>query len=320
MNNTNSNSNSKNKFRFQGRYMFVTIPDHHGEDYIDFIKGEWPGQVLEWIIGRETGESGYQHSHVVIMFEKKICFQKADRLDYKGHHPCIETIRTTWADAVHYAAKDGDYDSSFDINDLNPIQKKIDKVLEASTLREALKEARSTVEIMPIMKLYEKRTRINGTMFKPLAELREWQARYLEIIEQHDNDRAVFWLYDEKGGQGKTSLMKHIKATQEGVCVIPSCSTADNICRGIYNYVTRGPIKTLMINLTRGVGNYTTIYDAIEQVKDGWIFVGKYDSDTIEIGSCRVLVFSNALPQTEGLTRDRWHIFSLKEDGELFPL
>lgn len=317
--NSNSNSNTK-KFRFQGRYMFITIPEHHGEDYIDFICNQWPDQVTDWIISRETGESGYKHSHVAIMFKKKICFQRADRLDYKGHHPCIESIRTTWADAVHYIAKDGDYDSSFDLNDLNPIQKKIDRVLGAETLRDALKEAKSCNEIMPIMKLYENRTRTNNTMFEPLKDLREWQAKFLAIIEQNDSDRAVFWLYDKAGGQGKTSLMKHMKATREGVCVIPSCSTADNINRAICNYTKRGPIKTLLINLTRGVCNYTSIYDSIEQVKDGWIFVGKYDSDTIEIGSCTVVIFSNALPDTKGLTRDRWNIFSLEEDGDLYPL
>lgn len=305
------------KFRFQGVKMFLTIPGHHGEEYIEFIQKVLLGDkkkvmIEEYIIGRETGESGYQHTHVVLKFDQKLCFQDAHKFDYLTLHPSIESVRN-WADAVHYAAKDGDYDSNIDVDALVPIQKKIDSVINAKTMREALKSAISMNEVMPIIRLYESRGVCLDCPFKPLENLKPWQAKLVEVLEADHSNRSIHWVVDSVGGSGKTSLQKHMMATCRQVLVIPGASTAQNINEAIRGFVeAHGDLHYLLINLARGIENYESIYMTLEQVKDQMIFCPKYKSTVLVLQSCpKVCVFSNIEPDTTKLTSDRWRIHGI---------
>lgn len=316
------------KFRFQGRFMFLTIAGHWSEkDYIPFIDRNFnmngKSNLKKWIIGREIGESGYKHSHVVIEFHEKICFQKADRLDFKGNHPCIQTIKTTFADAVHYAAKDEDYDSNFDISEVVPIQKKFDKIMSAKTKRDVLREARSIQEGQAALNIY-KMCRKDELVYETLDLLKPWQQEVTSEIEVHDNDRAIFWIADETGASGKSSLSQHIAATNDGVCIIPDVSTPENIARAIQNHKEeQGEIDTVIIDIARGVGNYISLYRIMEQCKNNMVFCPKYDSRTIQLNTKgrgrrpRVIIFSNTLPKKDDLkqlTYDRWRIYQIKNN------
>lgn len=316
----NPTPSSNSKFRFQGIKMFVTIPGHHSDELISHIHRcvnvgvKTRIDIADWILGREVGKDGYQHTHVAIKFSRKICFQDCRKLDLGELHPSIEPVRN-WDDAVHYVAKNGDYEGTVDLDSCVPIQTKIDKVYEAKTMRDALKQAYRINEVMPMIKIFEVKGKSNESAFKPLEELREWQALALKTFEEDHSDRHVYWIVDEEGGSGKTALQKHMRALDSTICMIPNATTGENINRVIANFVKNGPISAVLINLPRGVMNFNTIFDTIEQCKDGCILSAKYDSNTIELEkSIKVWVFSNKMPQPEDLVRltsDRWRIMRI---------
>jgi len=324
--NSNSNSitlsidgNSNSKFRFQGIKMFMTYPGHHGTDLIDMINevmsnDRGKNSIDEFIVGREKGESDYLHTHVVLKFKKKLCFQNCRKFDYKGVHPKIEPVRD-WAEAVHYAAKDGDIDTNIDLANLVPIQKKIDRVMMSKTPREALKNAQSMSDVVPILKMFEMKRDSDQCPFEPLKELRPWQKDLLTILNDCNSNRTIHWVHDKHGGSGKTSLQKHIMATTVGTLIIPGAATSSNINEAIRSYLEQNDaLNFLLINLARGSENYDSIYQTLEQVKDQMMFCPKYKSRTILLSkSPTVCIFANATPCTSKLTLDRWRLYELCE-------
>ena len=56
-------------------------------------------------------------------------------------------------------------------------------------------------------------------------------------------------------------------------------------------------------------------YDMVESIKDGKLFVLKYDSRRIKVKTPNiVMVFSNDAPNTSRLTKDRWKLFFIEND------
>lgn len=325
---------SNGKFRFQGKYMFITIAGHYSQDdYIKYIDAQTvcdkgKSRIRYWLIGREVGDSGYKHSHVVIEFKEKICFQRADKLDFEGTHPNIQNIKTTFADAVHYAAKDGDYDSNFDIDDMVPVQKKFDKIINATSKRDVLREARSIQEGQAALNIY-KMCKADEMVYEKLDSLNIWQQQAITAFDELDNDRAIFWVADKKGASGKSSLAQHIASDNKNVCIIPDVSTPENIARAIQNHRDNyGEIDQVIIDIARGVGNYVSLYRIMEQCKNNLVLCSKYDSRTIQLNTKgrqhrpRVIIFSNALPKPEDmchLTYDRWKILQI-DNGLLYEV
>lgn len=56
-------------------------------------------------------------------------------------------------------------------------------------------------------------------------------------------------------------------------------------------------------------------YDALEQVKDGMFFSGKYESEMVLFNNPHVIVFANFAPDLAKLSVDRWKIVNLNEEN-----
>jgi len=68
--------------------------------------------------------------------------------------------------------------------------------------------------------------------------------------------------------------------------------------------------QIVLFNFTRALEGHVS-YTAIESVKDGLVFSGKYEGGTKIFKSPHVIVFSNWHPDVTQLTRDRWEIIQL---------
>lgn len=132
-----------------------------------------------------------------------------------------------------------------------------------------------------------------------ITELREWQKKVLKIIKE-DNDRYIWWFYDN-GNTGKTAFAKFL-AVHYGAIVFNNAGTRD-----IAMAIPDNP-SMIIFNYTRS--NEERInYQALESIKDGLIFSGKYESKMKIFNSPTVIVFANYEPHTEMLSADRWKIF-----------
>ena len=58
------------------------------------------------------------------------------------------------------------------------------------------------------------------------ADLRPWQEQLLKIIKEEDSNRTVFWIYDNKGGTGKSFMCQYM--LKSGAILFPDFNYRDN--------------------------------------------------------------------------------------------
>lgn len=151
-------------------------------------------------------------------------------------------------------------------------------------------------------------------------QLRPWQRNVVdELAEQ--NDRQVLWIYDPVGGHGKSYLAWWMIAQgyaldpREEVLLVTTGKHSDIA----YSLAQTTPSPKLVIfDLPRQQSDKVP-YGVMEQMKNGVIFVGKYQSRTLRMRSLKILVFSNFKPDIEdNFTRDRYeNSYYMLHDNQL---
>lgn len=136
---------------------------------------------------------------------------------------------------------------------------------------------------------------------------RPWQQQLLKDLQEEPNDRTVIWYYDQKGGAGKTTVQRWVKAHMNAIIV---CGKGSDMKFGVQNYVaTDGCAPDIVIlNIPRATDSQYISYQGIEELKDGIFFSPKYESADCLFNPPHVVVFANCLPNKAMLTDDRWDI------------
>lgn len=138
----------------------------------------------------------------------------------------------------------------------------------------------------------------------------EWQKQILDIIKEEPDDRTIHWYYSPtKGKMGKTLLAKHI-CIENRDAIFVSGKSAD-IKSGICS-MDEAP-KIVIFYFTKTNEEYVS-YEAIESVKDGIFFSGKYESGMKLFDNPHVICLANFKPKKNALMTDRWHIVNIEDD------
>lgn len=129
--------------------------------------------------------------------------------------------------------------------------------------------------------------------------LRPWQQRLIDEVKLPADDRKIIWYYDEVGGSGKTWTSK-LLFVEFGAAYFTNSKSAD------IAYAYNGePI--VVFDFSRS--NEESInYGAIETVKNGIMFSGKYEARTKMFACPHVIVMANFAPNMAKLSMDRWDI------------
>lgn len=136
-----------------------------------------------------------------------------------------------------------------------------------------------------------------------------------KVIENPPHPRAFNWFYETEGNLGKTVHAKYY--AQRGACCV-SAQTPANIFFAIKDHVQKsGTLRLLIVDVPRDLtGINESFAGAIESIKDGLIFSGKYESGTIKLPSPTVIIFANApMPDSfrYALSPDRWRELNLRD-------
>lgn len=172
----------------------------------------------------------------------------------------------------------------------------------------------------------EKMTFCHGFGFKKklktISELRPWQKKCEELIDlefANGDDRSINWICDEDGCAGKTQFCKYMYMKKKQLLVITGGGYKDIACS----------LKLFMEDENKDINDETIIffnvprdsddsglisYKALESLKDGLITSTKYESSTLVFNSPSVWVFSNNMPETSKLSKDRWKIYQIKNN------
>jgi len=146
-----------------------------------------------------------------------------------------------------------------------------------------------------------KRTKSKFDNIKPRQEI-------MDMILTEPDNRTINWVWSEKGGVGKTSTAAFIENEYEGVCIVNG--RGHDIKNSVIRHLEEDTLDILIINVPRCNENYVS-FSAIEEIKDGLIYSGKYEGGFANIEHPHVIIMSNFEPEKNKLSEDRWNIIEL---------
>jgi len=152
---------------------------------------------------------------------------------------------------------------------------------------------------------------------------KDWQLEILTLLKTEPDPRKIYVYIDEIGGSGKSIFTKHICLNFTNA--IKVTGKGNDVKFMIASALEEREIECVIWDLPRDCAEYIS-YSALEEIKDGHICSGKYESKSIIFNRPHVIIFTNTLPITEKLSADRWvikyiqkkeTISNLSEDLEL---
>jgi hypothetical protein len=135
-----------------------------------------------------------------------------------------------------------------------------------------------------------------------------WQTELHDYIQNTEpNDREVIWVWGPKGNQGKSLWAKWMTVKYDNVICVTSNRSAD-ICTAIKPWC-----RTFIIDIPRSTDITYTPFNAIEQIKNGFVTEAKLKKEmiTTSFAPPHVVIFSNDKPDLDKLSQDRWKIIKI---------
>lgn len=141
--------------------------------------------------------------------------------------------------------------------------------------------------------------------------LRPWQEELKNILLTKPDKRTVYWYWDREGGSGKTEFCRYMKRLHGAVYV---SGKAHDVKYAIASLLELQPIKIVIWDVPRSILDYIS-YEAVENVKNGLFFCGKYESKMVDINPPHVVIFANEPPNEYKLSKDRWKVVEIEGGG-----
>ena len=141
---------------------------------------------------------------------------------------------------------------------------------------------------------------------------RPWQLDILRLLGEKPDYRSIYWYWDSCGNTGKSAFTKYLCAKKDALSV----SGKSNDCKyAIVQYKEQKNIypKIIIFDIPRTNIDYLN-YEAIESIKNGCFFSGKYECTQVIMNCPHVIIFANSPPQEHKLSIDRWHITKIDSD------
>lgn len=151
-------------------------------------------------------------------------------------------------------------------------------------------------------------TRIEGpydenSSFVPIIPLtQDWQINLKnELLENPPDYRKIIFIVDYVGGKGKSSFAKHMYMIKKAQYFNNAKSADISFCLD-----EKGP-NILIFDLCRSSQDHIN-YEVIENVKNGLLFSGKYESKVKCFNTPHIVVMMNESPNKDKLSKDRYDI------------
>lgn len=145
-------------------------------------------------------------------------------------------------------------------------------------------------------------------------ELYPWQEELNNKLSAEPDDRTILWYIDEEGGSGKSAFQKHYILREGLDSNLPVSGGLKDIA-----YALTDKHRTIWVDVPRTKEKYLQ-YSALEKIKDGVVFSGKYESCAKLIAPVHVVVLSNFYPEWSSMSRDRWEVYLICKDTKTATL
>ena len=138
------------------------------------------------------------------------------------------------------------------------------------------------------------KAKIKEMTFKP------WQYILMRKLQTTPHDRKIYWYWDHKGGEGKTTFNKYLEWYHNAYSIEGGRDHSI-----MYNYMG----QRIVIFDIRKVQEHR--YALIETFKDGKIYSDRYEGKRLIVDPPHVIVFANTQPDLDKLSADRWRVIDM---------
>lgn len=144
-----------------------------------------------------------------------------------------------------------------------------------------------------------------------ITPTQQWQLDILQLVNKKPDYRSIHWFWDSYGNTGKSAFAKYLCAKHNALCV----SGKSSDCKyAIVKWHEEKKIypKIIILDIPRTHLDYIN-YEAIESIKNGCFFSGKYECTQVLMNSPHIIIFANAPPEVNKLSKDRWNIIKIDQ-------
>lgn len=149
-------------------------------------------------------------------------------------------------------------------------------------------------------------------------ELYPWQQHIVDSCKQPADDRTINVVLDEGGNKGKSKLVKYMVYHK-----LAEDFTFDTATNLRYQIVEAGARTAYLIDLPRNkpkLISMSDLYNTLEDVKNGKVRSGKYQTGKLLMDPPHVWVFTNVPLDKNSMSQDRWVIWTISDNRELVRL
>lgn len=143
----------------------------------------------------------------------------------------------------------------------------------------------------------------------PNITWKSWQQDVLDILESKPDSRTIHWFWEPIGNVGKSFLVKYITCKYNVIIADGKKNDVFNQVLTYLNTYKKAP-SIILLDIPRTNEEYIN-YGAIEQLKNGCIYSGKYEGGQCVFPHPHVIIFANFAPDITSMSSDRWHIVKL---------
>lgn len=342
---TSSPIRSNGKFNIQNVRYLLTYKGHIPKEKCASLMAEivhlrTEGNFKRVESARETGKTGYKHTHIYLDCGTMLKSRDARVFDIKNEgfdgvpegektiHPNIQIVTTKahQKNVLKYLAKQDPTNENLrgEIEKEDVPKKKCADIWGRAPITETEHIYNNNVTRIDRASDVEtilKHKAMEQTQESIIKELRPWQRELVEELKGEVNRRKVPWYYDPEGGAGKSELTTYIEQNYKGVISCVATGGEKDILYTIGKSIIESGMhpRVIILDLTRRA-EVREIYSPIEMMKNGKIYSVKYEGMMIKIKHPHVVVFSNFLPNISQLSKDRWDIRKLEpiyREGEM---
>lgn len=137
---------------------------------------------------------------------------------------------------------------------------------------------------------------------------KDWQKEIIDICETKPDNRTVHWYWEKGGNTGKSFLTKYLVSTYNAMIVNGKVADiAHQVGKRCEDDIAIDVVIFDMPRCSKGLLSY----QAIEMLKNGLIYSGKYEGGQYIFDPPHVIIFANEAPEKKMLSADRWHIVKI---------
>lgn len=182
------------------------------------------------------------------------------------------------------------------------------KHIEPTIHWEPTKSVKASIEYCTKYETKTGKTYVYGIDIPEKIEVDEpygWQLEVMNIIKNKPDKRTVYWFYDKLGGVGKSELCKYLVLKHNALMLTGKSND-------MFYMLNKHPNKRtlILVDIPRSTQDFIN-YGAIEQIKNGLVFSGKYEATQLVFNCPHLICFSNEFPNILKMSQDRWKIYEI---------